>query len=139
MLDIGALAGVKPRGHRGADIDGQTSVGGAVFVNKESFIKAGMENENMISFGPEDCERNDRFTMLGLRIERVKGYLHHINHWIGPDSSKRNPFFIHNHREIDKVRLMSKEELRKYVNSWPWCKTNTPEIVVNRRVNEINV
>jgi hypothetical protein len=123
VLDIGATAGTRPKGNRGADIEGQYSVGGAVFVNKESFIKSGMENEHMISFGPEDCERNDRFTMLGLRIERVKGYLHHINHWCGPDSSIKNPFFKSNHAEIDKIRLMNKEQLQVYIETWPWCKS----------------
>lgn len=121
-LDIGCTAGIKPRGHRGADIEGQTSVGGAVFVNKESFIKAGMENENMISFGPEDCERNDRFSMLGLSIERIPGYLHHINHWIGPDSSTRNPYFRSNHAELNLIRRMNKSQLQSYINTWQWCK-----------------
>lgn len=121
-LDIGVFKGEIPKGHRGADIEDMYSVGGAVFFNKESFIAGGMENENMVSFGPEDCERNDRFTMLDFKIARVKGYLHHINHWIGPDSSKYNPFFRDNHKEIDKIRLMSKEQLQRYVDSWPWLK-----------------
>ncbi len=121
-LDIGVIAGVQPKGHRGADIEDMTSVGGAVFFNKESFIDGGMENENMISFGPEDCERNDRFTMLGFKIANVKGYLHHINHWCGPDSTKYNPFFRANHNEIDKIRLMNKAQLRAYINTWSWIK-----------------
>jgi len=81
-----------------------------VFWNKESFISGGMENEYMISFGPEDCERNDRFTILGYKIERIGGYLHHIDHWCGPDSSKHNQFFKANHVEIEKIRLMNKEQ-----------------------------
>lgn len=121
-LDIGVFAGTKPTGHRGADIEDMYSVGGAVFWDKESFVRGGMENENMISFGPEDCERNDRYSMLGFKITRVKGYLHHINHYIGPDSSKHNPYFKHNHLEIDKIRLMKKEQLQAYVDSWPWLK-----------------
>lgn len=122
-LDIGVFAGTQPKGHRGTDIEDMYSVGGAVFWNKEAFIRGGMENENMISFGPEDCERNDRYTMLEFKIARVKGYLHHINHYIGIDSSKYNPYFQHNHKEIDKIRLMSKVQLQKYIDSWTWVKS----------------
>lgn len=126
LLDIGAIGDTEPKGRRGKPVP-ESSVGGAVFFNKESFIEGGMENENMISFGPEDCERNDRFTMLGFRVERacdlgsgLGGCLYHINHWCGPDSSRRNPFFKQNHDEIDRIRLMSKEDLRLYVDTWPW-------------------
>lgn len=129
-IDLGVFAGTQPKGHRGADIEDMYSVGGAVFFNKASFIAGGMENEHMISFGPEDCERNDRFTMLGFNIARVKGYLHHINHWCGKDSSKFNPFFRANHNEIDKIRLMSRQELQEYVDSWSWTKRKLIEQMV---------
>jgi hypothetical protein len=120
-LDIGSTAGIVPTGSRGKSIEGQYSVGGAVFFNKKSFISGGMENENMISFGPEDCERNDRFTMLGYRIERAGGCLYHIDHFCGPDSSKYNPYFKANHKEIEKIRAMDAPLLRAYIQTWKWC------------------
>lgn len=123
LMDIGAIGDTEPKGKRGRPVP-ESSVGGAVFFNKESFIEGGMENEYMISFGPEDCERNDRFSKLGFKIaaleDRVKGCLYHIDHWCGPDSSKHNPFFAANHLEIEKIRAMSREELRLYVDSFPW-------------------
>lgn len=96
------------------------SVGGAVMFNRDSFIDGGMENENMISFGPEDCERNDRFKMLGYDVQMTRGSLFHMNHHVGVDSSPRNPYFDANHREIEKIRAMNREELRQYVDTWPW-------------------
>lgn len=123
LLDIGAIGDTEPKGKRGRPVP-ESSVGGAVFFNKESFIDGGMENEYMISFGPEDCERNDRFTKLGFKVaaleDRVKGCLYHIDHWCGPDSSKYNPFFTANHLEIEKIRAMSREQLRLYVDTWNW-------------------
>lgn len=126
LLDIGAIGDTEPKGKRGRPVP-ESSVGGAVFFNKESFIDGGMENEYMISFGPEDCERNDRFTMLGFKVGRVcqpgtglGGCLYHIDHWCGPDSSRRNPFFTANHTEIEKIRSMNQETLRLYVDTWPW-------------------
>ncbi len=132
-LDVGVFKGITPTGTRGKSIEDMTSVGGAVFFNKQSFIAGGMENEHMISFGPEDCERNDRFTMLGYHVTRVKGYLHHINHWCGPDSSKFNIYFKANHAEIEKIRAMDKKTLLQYVKGWPWLKPAAPYNVPERR------
>jgi len=118
-IDIGIISGIDLKGKRGRAVP-ENSVGGAVFFNKKSFIAGGMENEYMISFGPEDCERNDRFTCLGFDIGRVAGCLYHIDHWCGPDSSKLNPHFKANHKELDKIRSLDKDGLRLYINTWEW-------------------
>lgn len=135
-LDIGVVKDDEPRGKRGRAVP-VSSVGGAVFFNKQSFIEGGMENEHMISFGPEDCERNDRFSMLGYRVARTGGCLYHIDHWCGPDSSKRNPHFRANHRELDKIRLMSESELRAYVQTWEWRPVKVSQEEVAKRLAEI--
>ncbi len=98
------------------------SWGGCVFFNKASFIEGGMENENFISFGPEDSERRDRFIKLGYYVKRINGCLYHMDHFKGPDSGKRHVHFAQNRAEYAKVRDMSAEDLRNYVNSWPWTK-----------------
>jgi SAM-dependent methyltransferase len=104
---------------KGRTLD-HNSVGGAVLWNKESFIDAGMENENFISFGPEDCERHDRAKILGFQIRRVRGSLFHMNHWVGPDSTPSNPYFRHNNEEIEKIRRMDQRALREYIDTWSW-------------------
>lgn len=115
-LDIGTVGNTEFKNR----VHGHNSVGGAVMFNRQSFIEGGMENEKMISFGPEDCERHDRFKMLGYKIERIAGSLFHIDHFCGPNSSTRNPYFKANHDEIKKIRKMSKEQLREYVSTWRW-------------------
>lgn len=97
-----------------------TSVGGAVLWNKEAFIDGGMENEHFISFGPEDCERHDRFKTLGYDIRRIGGSLFHLNHYVGPNSSPRNPHFAANEKELEKIRRMSRADLHAYIDTWPW-------------------
>ena len=99
---------------------GHNSVGGAVMFNRNSFIDGGMENENMISFGPEDCERNDRFKKLGYDIKMTPGSLFHMDHHVGINSCPTNPYFKANHVELEKIRAATKEELRAYVDTWPW-------------------
>jgi hypothetical protein len=97
------------------------SYGGAIFMSRLPFLIAGGENENFISWGPEDAERYTRFLKLGLSIERVNGPLFHLEHHRGKDSGRRNPFIEHNRKEWHKIRLMSIEELWKYVKTWHWA------------------
>lgn len=101
------------------------AVGGAVFWNKEGFIRGGMENERMISYGPEDYERVERFKKLGFRLDRVDGPLIHINHWVGTDSTEQNPWFKKNWDEYRKIQGMSQRQMEDYVASWPWPKQLT--------------
>lgn len=104
----------------------QVSYGGAIFWDKESFLQGGMENQNMVSYGPEDYERYDRFTKLGYKVGRVPGVLYHINHFVGPNSSGSNPFFKHNTSEWEKIKSFSPDELKKYVAGWTWSKDTEP-------------
>ena len=94
------------------------SFGGAVFFKKESYFEAGGENENFISWGPEDGERYIRFTKLGYKVERVKGSIYHMEHYRGPNSSHKNPYKAKNKREYELIASISKEELKEYINTW---------------------
>lgn len=110
--DVGMFSGIK--------FESLQSVGGAVFYNKQSFIEAGMENENMISYGPEDAERYERFKKLGYSIEFQKGELYHVEHFKGLNSLKTHPHINKNRRERNKVNAMRKPELLNYIQTWKW-------------------
>lgn len=98
------------------------SVGGAVLFNRESFICGGMENEHFISFGPEDCERHDRFKTLGYDVRRARGVLYHMNHHVGVNSSPKNPHFKNNHVELERIRKMDADTLSRYIDTWGWVR-----------------
>jgi hypothetical protein len=98
----------------------ESSVGGAVGMVRKAFIVSGMENEHMVSYAPEDCERWDRWHRLGFKVFRVPGKLYHIDHYCGPDSCSNNPFFKKNHAELDRMRAMPQTEFEEYVHGWPW-------------------
>lgn len=115
FMDIGIVGDTR---FNGMEANAAVSVGGAVAWNREAFLKAGGENENFISFGAEDQERVVRAETLGLRIDRIGGCLFHVNHYVGPDSSTRNPYFHHNREEFEKVKGMDKEELINYIETW---------------------
>lgn len=116
-MDIGVLAGKTFKGMNPGD---RLSVGGAIMFNKEKFISGGMENENFISYGPEDLERLDRFEMMGLRTSRAKGVLYHMDHFIGPDSNSTNPYFKSNEQEYKRIARMNADDLKREVQSWKW-------------------
>lgn len=99
-----------------------SSVGHAVVMKRGSFINAGMENENFISWGPEDSERYDRYHILELTVKRIQGKIYHMDHYCGANSSTQHPHFSQNNLEHYKVKGMKKIELREYVNSWGWVK-----------------
>lgn len=111
---------VYKRNTKGTDTLQNPSMGGAVFFNKKSFLDGGGENEKFISYGPEDRERYERFTKLGYRISRIKGNLYHFDHYIGINSSTRNPHYQKSSQEYEKIKQLSQSVLKSYVDTWPW-------------------
>lgn len=121
--DLAAFATIM----NGPDTKVRPSVGGIVIHNKDRFFEFGGENERFISFTPEDVERFERFTRLGLKCFRPKGHLYHLDHYRGPDSTTNNPAYDLGVEELMKERAMSTNELREYVKTW-----NHKQYVTNR-------
>lgn len=111
---------------RGMEPHDAKSVGGCIMWDTQAFMAGGMENENFISYGPEDVERYERFQKLGYMIGRVQGALYHFDHILAADSSITQPFFRANKEELEKIRAMSYDDLLNYVQSWPWSKKYMP-------------
>ncbi|WP_343690740.1 galactosyltransferase-related protein [Chitinophaga sp.] len=62
------------------------SFGGAVFVHRQDYMAAGMEDEHFVSWGPEDIERPKRMRILGYKTARIDGPLFHLPHERGLNS-----------------------------------------------------
>lgn len=116
------LSQLNPDEMVGSRLTDTISVGGCVFFTKKDFIKGGMENENFISYGPEDTERMERFGRIGVDVRRVNGVLYHYDHFVGANSNSSNPYFKHNYEELDRIRRMSNHLLKKDVASWSWVR-----------------
>lgn len=92
--------------------------GHAFFAKTERYKELGGENENFISYGPEDRERLQRFTILGAKIERLNDrFVYHFEHSRGNDSGGSNPNFGKNNDEFEKVIRMTAGEMRQHVPS----------------------
>lgn len=122
-VDVGCLRSLMFNGMRPGDAK---SVGGAIFWDSQAFLRCGLENENMISYGPEDAERYDRAMKLGFRVHRVPGVLYHIDHVLSVNSSIKHPKYPENVRELEKIRSMTKLQLEAYIESWDWARKYTP-------------
>lgn len=94
--------------------------GGVVFWNKQKFIEVGMENENFLSWGPEDQERVERCIKLGYKWARVQGPLYHLDHARLLNSGDSHKFAQQNDAEFEKIKRFSPEELRSYIKGWSW-------------------
>jgi hypothetical protein len=99
--------------------NGKISYGGAVVFDKKAYLSIGGENENFISHAPEDVERFYRISTLGLKWGRTTGNLYHLDHFIGTDSTHGNEFKLINRSEINRVKSMDSNMLRKYIETWP--------------------
>jgi hypothetical protein len=116
-LDIGIVGNHQFKGMWASDA---SSVGGAIIFDKAAYWKGGGENENFISYGPEDVERDVRFRRAGFEVYRTPGVLYHLDHWRGPNSKAHNKFYDINHKELDKIYGMTKKELLEYIKTWKW-------------------
>ncbi len=99
-------------------IYGNKMKGGAMFVNRESYINAGMENENFYGWGPEDFERYDRWEIMGYKIYRCDGCLFHLTHSRTNNSTFRSVDQMKDSNiERTKTMLSSKQEIIKKMTS----------------------
>jgi len=99
------------------------SYGGVNLKNKASYIKAGMENEELRSFGSEDTELFHRFRQLKMKIGRVEdSVVYHLNHFRGENSSEVNKFANFNAALCNVIGGKDKEEIEEMIAKWSWRK-----------------
>ncbi len=94
-----------------------SSYGHSVFAKTDSYKNAFGENENFISYGPEDQERAYRFKKLGYKVEWYDGFVYHIEHSRTSDSWLSNPFFNSNCKLFEDIKELSEEELVEFYNN----------------------
>jgi hypothetical protein len=87
------------------------------FFNRESYICAGMENENFVSWSPEDKERFFRFTILGYNVGRIDDYVYHLEHTRGQNSDYTNPHLQKNMQLWEYLQRLEKRQLINYYQS----------------------
>jgi hypothetical protein len=88
--------------------------GFSLFVATKAYADRGGENEDFVSYGPEDDARLYSHTRLGLKYGRVKGRVFHMEHQRGMNSSPSNPMFSHNVRVFQRIEDMDLPQLERH-------------------------
>jgi hypothetical protein len=91
-----------------------SSYGHCFFARTESYKSAFGENENFISYGPEDVERAHRFKKLGYTVLWWDSFVYHLEHERTADSSNRNLYWDSNNTLFDYLSSLNKEQLLEY-------------------------
>lgn len=99
-----------------------SAYGHSLFANTEIYKKAFGENEEFISYGPEDQERAYRFQKLGYKVHWYDGYVYHIEHMRTNDSAMTNPYYKNNCDIFEYVKKLSEEQLVSYYQQREYLK-----------------
>ena len=97
--------------------------GWAQFFKRSVYIEGGLENENFKAYAPEDKERHHRFTKMGYHVDRIAdGWVYHLEHTRGENSWFTNPHMESNMGEWNKIKQMSREQLKEYYSQQDYLK-----------------
>jgi hypothetical protein len=101
----------------------RSEFGHVQFIKTKSYINAGMENENFISWSPEDKERYFRFNVLGYNVGRIDhSYVYHLEHYRGHNSGFENPYITRNNELWNYLQTLNQKQLRRYYQSQKYLK-----------------
>ena len=96
------------------------------FLNRTSYIDAGMENENFRGSSPEDKERYYRFEKMGYKIGRIDHEVYHLEHSRGrnswPESVRGNPYMEENFNLWNEIQGMDGKQLKEYYSKQEYLK-----------------
>ena len=99
------------------------------FLNRKSYIEAGMENENFRGSSPEDKERYYRFEKMGYKVGRIDDQVYHLEHSRGnnswPNSVQGNPYMRENFDVWEILQKMDKKQLLDYYSTQEYLKKYT--------------
>jgi hypothetical protein len=96
-------------------IENIAECGHCIFFNTDDYRKYGGENENFISYGPEDKERMYRFQKLTNSVSWKSGEkVYHLEHYRGKDSFITNPHFEENWKIFEYIKKLEKKDLLEY-------------------------
>jgi hypothetical protein len=97
--------------------------GHCIFFNTEIYREFGGENEEFISYGPEDKERGIRFKEFTDKVEWLEDVIFHFEHYRGNDSSLANPHIQPNNLLLDRIQSLIKDGgLIEYYRERPYYK-----------------
>ena len=108
-----------------------SSIGWGQMLKREVEIKAGLWNENFISWGAEDCEFYFRLCSLGFKVGRVVADIYHFEHGRTFNSHYHNPKFMDNHNLWQSIRTWDSTKLKNYYRSQDYIRQRGDQLNVS--------
>jgi hypothetical protein len=102
------------------------------FFRRQAYAAGYLENENFVSYGPEDIERHHRFSRLGYRVGRIAAPIYHLEHPRTRNSSPANPLMTWNMRLWRRLEAMSPADLRRYYERQPYLRARDGLVLSDR-------
>lgn len=96
--------------------------GHAIFFNTSVYRKFGGENENFISWGPEDQERYYRFKKFNCKVSWLSNDIYHFDHERGSDSGYLNPYITANDNLFTSLKQMNINDYYEYYSKQEYYK-----------------
>jgi hypothetical protein len=96
--------------------------GQAIFFKTSVYRESGGENENFISWGPEDQERYYRFKKLNYKISWMSNNIYHFDHERGIDSGYSNPYLSGNEDLFKQLKSMNESDYIFYYKKQDYYK-----------------
>lgn len=90
--------------------------GHCFFAKTSTYKSYGGENENFISYAPEDQERYHRFITLGLDVDRLPlDIVYHFEHARTSDSNETNPHYLDGVSIFNEIKqIKNKQDMVEY-------------------------
>lgn len=112
-----------------------SAYGHCIFFNTESYKSIGGENENFISYGPEDTERYKRCHKFGLKVHRINDYVYHFEHSRTNFSNKNNPDYYNNQKLFNLLSQMNDKDFVNYYKIQEYCEKYSYQIKKFKKVD----
>lgn len=97
--------------------------GHCIFFNSDIYKKYGGENENFVSYGPEDKERGERFVKMGLKVSWIpESSIYHFEHYRGSNSSNNHLMANRNWNVYNECRSMDSDQVIEYYKNQEYIK-----------------
>jgi len=96
--------------------------GHCIFFRTDKYKSIGGENEEFISYGPEDSERYERCVRFNLNLHRIEDFVYHLEHSRTEFSNSRHRYYNSNSMLYERIKNMKNDDFTEYYSSLDYIK-----------------
>lgn len=100
----------------------RSEYGHCMFFSTEKYKSIGGENEDFISYGPEDAERYERCNRFNLKLHRIKNFVYHLEHSRTEFSNSQHKNYENNTKLYEMIKSLDESEYLKYYTNIDYVK-----------------